>query len=138
MELILPALNANSFKTGSGKKYIIYPSISAGRFPIREICMVELQNTVSASGHKKELNAIWDVLNKGKMADASVLLNNLINSVDRLINKGLHPLFKSAPCLSVRQTKIRMSGARPKPIFFSISEAFCASLFQRLGHRFLG
>lgn len=94
MELILPDLNTNSFKSRSGKEYIIYPSVGTGRFPMLEICMVEIQHGISITGFSEEIDSLYDSLNKGKQADASVKADKIKNGVARILNKQLHPVFK--------------------------------------------
>lgn len=94
MDLILPDLNANSFKTASGKEYIIYPSAGTGRFPMLEICMVEIQRGVSITGFKEEVQGVYDSLNNSKPADAARKSHDIINGVTRIINKQLHPMYK--------------------------------------------
>lgn len=93
MNVISPDLSANSFKSASGKKYIVYPSITTCRFEVLETLMVEMENLTSPSGFREESVAVYDLLNKGKFADAAVKQNNIINGVSRIQNGQPHPLL---------------------------------------------
>ena len=93
MSVISPTLNANSFKTASGKKYIVYPPITAHRFEVFERLQVEMEHLTSLSGFRDEIAATYELLNKSKPADAAVKINNLLNGVARIQNGQPHPLL---------------------------------------------
>ena len=114
MDLILPDLNANSFKTASGKEYIIYPTVGTGRFPMLEICMIEIQHGLSVSGFKSEILEAYELQNKSKFADVSVKLHNLQNGFPVSL-AGRCTLYSNCVlCLSVHQVRTGKRGAKRK------------------------
>lgn len=93
MNVISPSLSSNSFKSASGKSYIVYPSMTAKRFEVFERLQVEMEHQTSLTGFREEAAGAYDLLNKSKPADAAVKLNNLVNGVTRIENGQPHPLL---------------------------------------------
>lgn len=93
MKVVSPDFSANSFVSPSGKKYIIYPTLSTARFEVFERMQIEMEYSVSISAFKKEVSETYDLLNKAKPADAAVKLYNLANGVSRIENSQPHPLL---------------------------------------------
>ena len=93
MSVISPALNANSFKSASGKEYIVYPSMTVKRFEAFERLQIEMQHSVSMSAFQQEVAEIYELLNKPKFAEASVKTYNLLNGAARIENAQPHPLL---------------------------------------------
>lgn len=93
MKVVSPELSANSFVSPSGKKYIVYPTLSTARFEVFERMQIEMEYGVSLSAFRKEVSDTYDLLNKAKPADAAVKLYNLVNGVSRVENKQPHPLL---------------------------------------------
>ena len=93
MEIISPQLSANSFTSHSGRKYIVYPSLTVERFATFEKLQVEMEHGVSLSAFRNEAEAAYDLLNKSKAADAAVKIYNLKAGVSRIENKQPHPLL---------------------------------------------
>ena len=93
MSVISPTLNANSFKSASGKEYIVYPSMTVKRFEVFERLQIEMQHSVSMSAFKHEISEIYELLNKPKFAEASVKTYNLLNGAARVENGQPHPLL---------------------------------------------
>lgn len=90
---IKPEQNANSFTTQSGRTYIIHPSITAKRLGVLETLQAEFQHGVSLSGFLDESKGVYDLLNKGKVADAAVKQYNIIHGASRIVNGQPHPVF---------------------------------------------
>lgn len=93
MNVISPDLSANSFKSASGKKYIVYPSLTTYRFEVFERLMVEMEHLTSLSAFREEIAAAYECLNKSKPADAAVKINNMLNGTARIQNGQPHPLL---------------------------------------------
>lgn len=93
MEVISPKISANSFTSHSGRKYIVYPSLTVERFAIFEKLQVEMEYGVSLSAFRKEADEAYELLNKSKIADASVKIYNLKSGVSRIENGQPHPLL---------------------------------------------
>jgi len=91
--VLSPELSANSFTSESGRKYIVYPSLTTARFEVFERLQIEMEYSVSLSAFKREVSDTYDLLNKAKPADAAVKLYNLSNGVSRIENKQPHPLL---------------------------------------------
>lgn len=146
MDLILPDLNANSFKTASGKEYIIYPTVGTGRFPMLEICMIEIQHGLSVSGFKSEILEAYELQNKSKFADVSVKLHNLQNGVSRILSGQMHPIFKLCTLFVCspsenRETWSEAEAQEKVADWSSVDDAFflnCARLFVRRYFKDLG
>ena len=96
MELIKPDLSANSFTSRSGIEYIVYDTVSTGRFPLLEICMVEVAQGISADGFRTETVDAYNSFNQMKFADGCSKLGNVINGTERIMNMKPHPLLKLA------------------------------------------
>ncbi len=93
MKVVSPDFSANSFVSPSGKKYIIYPTLSTARFEVFERMQIEMEYGVSLSAFRKEVSDTYDLLNKAKPADAAVKLYNMVNGLSRIENKQPHPLL---------------------------------------------
>lgn len=91
--IISVELTANSFTANSGKEYIIYSSVSTGRFPILEKYIIELNNGVSPSAYRIELNDAIESVNSMKFVDAAVRLSNMRDGVARIENMVPHPVL---------------------------------------------
>lgn len=93
MNVILPSVNDNSFVSASGKKYIVYPSLTTKRFEEFEQMQIEMEYGVSVSGFRSEVQKAYDKLNEPKFADAATILNNVLNGTSRIDNRQPHPLL---------------------------------------------
>jgi hypothetical protein len=91
--VISPELSANSFVSPSGKKYIVYPTMTTYRFEVFERMQIEMEYGVTLSAFRKEVSDTYDLLNKAKPADAAVKLYNIVSGVSRIENKQPHPLL---------------------------------------------
>lgn len=83
-EVIQPDLSANSFTGRSGEKYIIYDSLPTARYAKLEAFEAEIESGATVGGILKKIRASYDALNKGKNADAAVILHNTINEAERI------------------------------------------------------
>lgn len=93
MGIINPSPNDNSFVSASGKKYIVYPSLTTKRFEVFEQMQIEMEYGVSVSGFRAEVQKAYDKLNEPKFADAATILNNVLNGTSRIENRQPHPLL---------------------------------------------
>lgn len=84
MSVVKVNISANSFSGVSGKKYIVYPSLSVERYSVLEKMIVEAEYGMTISGFQAEIDLAYDALNNGKPADAAVILNNTRNGASRI------------------------------------------------------
>lgn len=85
----------------SGLKYIIHADLTVNGYEKLEELRVEMQAGNTAGEMLKILQDCYDVLNKGKFADASVYLYNAINISERLVDER-HPAWLLALTLFAR------------------------------------
>lgn len=85
-------LTQNSFEA-NGRKYIIHPSLSVKRFEEFEKMQIEVSWGVDFDTLFKKLKEVWEKLDKGKFAEASVVVWNLLKGISRLIEQREHPLL---------------------------------------------
>ena len=95
-------LDANSFEA-NGHKYLIHPSLSVARFEIFEQQQIWVEYGSSASAFRQEAVQVYELLNKGKFADASVAQRNLIDGVARVAEKRAHPVLLMCTLFVVRE-----------------------------------
>lgn len=88
-------INANSFEA-NGKKYLIHNSLSAERFKKFEELQVVSEFGYDYAGIYAQITKAYDALNKMKVADAGVMLHNLMNGASRGANKQEHPVLLMA------------------------------------------
>ena len=93
MNVILPSINDNHFVSASGKKYIVYPSLTTRRFEVFEQMQIEIEYGSSVSAFRSEVQKAYDKLNEPKFADAATILNNVLNGSSRIENRQPHPLL---------------------------------------------
>jgi hypothetical protein len=85
--IIRPELTANSFEGKSGKKYLIYNTLTAGRYAAAQKLEAEISTAAPLPSLKKEVQKAYDLLNLPKFADAATVLHNIIHEVGRDDNK---------------------------------------------------
>lgn len=83
---------ANSFMA-NGTKYIIYPDLSFERFVQFEKLQAQIGWNIDFDRMHKALMEVWQLLNKLKLAEASVKINNLMDGIARNIEGREHPAF---------------------------------------------
>lgn len=95
-------IRANSFYA-NGHKYLILGSIPVGRFERFESLQVQLAWGVDFEPLHKNLRALWDLNNKLKFAEASVLLNNILEGLARPLDGREHPVLLLCSLFLVRE-----------------------------------
>ena len=93
MSVVKLDISTNSFTGLSGKTYIVYPSISTGRYPVLEQMQIEIEYGTTVSGFRSEMERAYKALNEVKFADAATIVNNAINGVSRVEAGQPHPLL---------------------------------------------
>ena len=94
-------IRANSF-TANGNKYLILGSIPVGRFEKFEALQAQLAWGVDFEPLHKNLRRLWDLNNKLKFAEASVLLNNILEGLARPLDGREHPVLLLCSLFLVR------------------------------------
>ena len=82
--VIQPDLTTNSITGKSGAVYLIHDSISTGRYAKLEAFEAEIETGSSVNTVLRQIRAAYEALNKTKIADASVILNNAINHAEKI------------------------------------------------------
>lgn len=80
-----PELTDNSLFGISGAKYIIYPTLSVARY--QEFERIEAEIGLASGSARKDVQKIYDYLNAGKVADATVTTYNLLQGLVRIDDK---------------------------------------------------
>lgn len=80
--IIMPELTANSFLGASGAKYIIYPTLSVARY--QEFERIEAEIGLASGNARRDVQKVYDNLNAGKVADATVTLYNILQGLVRI------------------------------------------------------
>lgn len=142
MSLISVDVSANSFEGRSGRKYIVYPSLSTERYRVFESLQLEMEYGVTLSGFKTELETIYRLLNELKFADAAVMVNNAINGASRIESGGPHPLLMICalficPADEDQGRWNEAEAAEKVGDWANIDVAFFLSCAKRLFHRYL-
>jgi len=96
MELIKLEQDTKSFTTKGGKTYHVAQAqeLSVDYF----LQWLNLQPQVAYGADftsiNSNLNRAWKHLNDGKQADAAVIIHNILNGIDKNINKRTHPVLE--------------------------------------------
>ena len=85
-------LSANSF-TANGVKYLIHPDLSFERFVQFEKLQAQIGWNVDFAIQHKALSEVWALLNKLKLAEAAVKVNNMLEGIARSMDGRQHPAF---------------------------------------------
>lgn len=142
MEVISPNISANSFTSGSGRKYIVYPSLTVERFSVFEKLQIEMEYGVSLSAFRSEAEAAYDLLNKAKPADAAVKIYNLKTGVSRIENDQPHPLLMICSLFICEETEDQSKwneaeAAEKVADWANVDVAFFLASAKRLLSRFI-
>lgn len=82
--------DANSFMA-NGTKYLIHGTLSVGRYRQYESLQAQLAWGVDFDKMYADLGKVWDMLNKTRLAEAAVFVNNMREGVARMVEKREHP-----------------------------------------------
>lgn len=87
--------HTDNFLMANGKKYIIHDTIPLARFMIFEELEIEVATGSTFKQIHWQAKEAYQQLNsrEGNLADAAVLLNNMIHGVSRNLNKRVNPVF---------------------------------------------
>jgi predicted amino acid-binding ACT domain protein len=86
----------------NGKRYFIATSVSIGRAVYMEEAKIELERGMRVGQTTEGLLKIYDLLNKGKFADAAIECYNRINAVKSFLERPM-PALRMAACFMNRE-----------------------------------
>lgn len=93
MELKRIDFAGNSIIGASGKKYLIHNSLSEPRYEIMERLNIEIMFGRGAGQVYRDWVKVYDALNKGKFADASVQVHNILSGTAAITDGRKHQML---------------------------------------------
>ena len=108
-ELITLTPETKSFKTKSGKTYHVAQSneLSVDYFLEWLNLQPQVAYGVDFSSIHGNLSRAYENMNKGKVADAAVIVHNILNGIDKNINKRTHPVLELAALFLIGEDEDR-------------------------------
>lgn len=104
--VIQPEITTNSFTGKSGATYIVNDSLPTARYAKLEAFEAEIESGATVGGLLKQVRASYDAMNKGKNADAAVILYNTINQAERIEQGRVNTLILACTLFCCKQGEI--------------------------------
>lgn len=104
--VVQPEITTNSFMGKSGATYIVNDSLPTARYAKLEAFEAEIESGVTVGGLLKQVRASYDAMNKGKNADAAVILYNTINQAERIEQGRVNTLVLACTLFCCRPGEI--------------------------------